>query len=218
MLRHLSDIINENKVDFYPGIVTVIEEERSSKVTYMNFKLQDHTIWSINKSALNDMNKFISSDNGKVYLSHECDGILICDYNGKKYLVIIELKSSYTVTNIKKARLQLQASYVKIMSILNMLDGCNIDDFECCCFIVSLEPDAETISHFRKRALLLGNKYCIEKFCLKLAKSKDKKVLLERKFSEIIKLKINSKLIFNILPIYHVSALDHVVDLAKYLK
>ncbi len=184
----------------------------------MNFKLQDHTIWSINKSVLNDMNKFISSDSGKVYLSHECDGILICDYNGKKYLVIIELKSSYTVANIKKARLQLQASYVKIMSILNMLDGCSIDDFECCCFIVSLEPDTETISHFRKKALLLGDKYCIEKFCLKLVKSNDKKVLLERKFSEIIKLKINSKLIFNILPIYHVSALDHVVDLAEYLK
>lgn len=48
-------------------------------------------------------------------LNEECDGIVITDFNGKKFIVLIELKTGFC-SGIGKGRSQLMASGFKILT------------------------------------------------------------------------------------------------------
>lgn len=80
----------------------------------------------------------------------DCDGIVIFEYNGQKYILLCELKSSYICDDIVHAKDQLVGSSVKIKSLLDTLQGFDKSDFKIVGLIVSFEPTDEQITNISK--------------------------------------------------------------------
>lgn len=83
-------------------------------------------------------------------LQNDCDGIVLFEKNGQKYILFCELKSSYYLENIVKAKNQLIGSYVKFKSLLSTLQGYESDKYKPIGLIISFEPTQEQLTNISK--------------------------------------------------------------------
>ena len=84
-------------------------------------------------------------DAGRISYRRDCDGLCLLEVSGRNILLIIEVKSSYNEVK-KRAFEQLIASYVKVRSILQSIDGYNPVDYEEMGLVVSYPPSGESNS------------------------------------------------------------------------
>lgn len=89
-------------------------------------------------------------------LTLDCDGVLLFERGGQKYILICELKSSYTSERIIHAKDQIIGSCVKMRSLLSSLQGFDESEYKAIGLIVSFEPTQEQITSFTKNE---GTKY-----------------------------------------------------------
>ncbi|MBR3566994.1 MAG: hypothetical protein IKO46_10850 [Salinivirgaceae bacterium] len=83
-------------------------------------------------------------------LNLDCDGIVIFEKNGEKYILFCELKSSFIWEDITHAKDQLIGSSVKLKGLLNTLQGFNTNDYKYIGLIVSFEPTQEQLTNISK--------------------------------------------------------------------
>lgn len=83
-------------------------------------------------------------------LQNDCDGIVLFEKNGQKYILFCELKSSYLLDNIVKAKKQLIGSFIKFKSLLSTLQGYESDKYKPIGLIVSFEPTQEQLTNISK--------------------------------------------------------------------
>lgn len=83
-------------------------------------------------------------------LNEECDGIIITEFNGKNYIVLIELKSGFC-NGISKGRGQLMASGIKILTFLNCIDDFSLDDYYLCAILALQKPTTEKLGQIVKK-------------------------------------------------------------------
>ena len=93
---------------------------------------------------------FAESSGSKLCLRCDCDGILLIEHNEKKYLVVCELKSSFSSEKKKKKKDQLVGSYIKMVGILSTLQNFKRDEYEVKGVIASFEPSNEAIDALTK--------------------------------------------------------------------
>ena len=93
---------------------------------------------------------FAKKCRGKSCLYCDCDGIMLIERSGKKYLVVCELKSSFDSDEIAHAKDQLVGSYIKMVGILSTLQNFNRDEYEVRGVIASFEPSDEAIDALTK--------------------------------------------------------------------
>ena len=86
----------------------------------------------------------------KGVLQNDCDGIVLFEKSGQKYILFCELKSSYILENIVKAKDQLIGSFVKFKSLLSTLQGYKSDEYKAVGLIVSFEPTHEQLTDIGK--------------------------------------------------------------------
>ena len=91
----------------------------------------------------------IAEHNGVLKL--DCDGIIIFEKNGEKYILFCELKSSYILEDITHAKDQLIGSSVKMKGLLSTLQGFNINDYKYIGLIVSFEATQEQLTTISKK-------------------------------------------------------------------
>ncbi len=87
----------------------------------------------------------------KGYLLKDCDGILLFEKNGQKYILFCELKSSYILDDIVYAKNQLVGSYVKFKGLLSCIQGYEQKDYKPIGLIVSFEPTQEQLTNISKK-------------------------------------------------------------------
>lgn len=80
----------------------------------------------------------------------DCDGIVMFEKNGQKYMLFCELKSSYVKDDIVHAKDQLVGSSVKMKGLLSTLQGYNRDEYKYIGLIVSFEPTQEQLASYGK--------------------------------------------------------------------
>lgn len=90
----------------------------------------------------------IANHNG--FLIKDCDGILLFEKNGQKYILFCELKSSYILEDIVKAKNQLVGSFVKFKGLLSCIQGYEQKDYKPIGLIVSFEPTQEQLTNISK--------------------------------------------------------------------
>ena len=84
-------------------------------------------------------------------LRYDCDGIVIFEKNGEKYILFCELKSSFVLDDITHAKDQLIGSSVKMKGLLSTLQGFDINDYKYIGLIVSFEPTQEQLTNISKK-------------------------------------------------------------------
>lgn len=99
--------------------------------------------------STNKTNKL--SDNKTPHiLGLDCDGILLFEKSGKKYMLICELKSKPDKQDILKARKQIVGSYIKMRALMGTLSGIKISEYIPIGLIVSFSPMPSTINALSK--------------------------------------------------------------------
>ena len=91
----------------------------------------------------------IANHNG--VLLKDCDGIVLFEKGGQKYILFCELKSSYILEDIAKAKDQLVGSFVKFKGLLSCIQGYKQDDYKPIGIIVSFEPTQEQLTNISKK-------------------------------------------------------------------
>lgn len=84
------------------------------------------------------------------FLLKDCDGIVLFEKNGQKYILFCELKSSYKLEDIVKAKDQLVGSFVKFKGLLSCIQGYKQEEFKPIGIIVSFEPTQEQLTSISK--------------------------------------------------------------------
>ena len=115
-------------------------------------------------------------DKSKQYyavLRLDCDGIFCVEKDKKLTLYICELKSSFSVENICKAKNQIVGSLIKTLGLLNLLQEYSLEDIEIKGVIISYVPSVERITSLKMDSRP-------DYFCMKLYKKGSYSMLARR--------------------------------------
>lgn len=214
MIGKLKTLFNPDFVSEHAGSLTITEKDKQAQVKTVCIK-QGNFI-SLNNEILDKMNPLFETKSECFSLCKGCDGIFMYTHEDEKYIFLLELKSNYTKDQISKARSQIEASYVKLIMLLNSIEGFQIDDYKYRALIVSIEPKTETLSNLTKR-IQIASGYSMERFCLNLYQAKKKGLKIKSENSLLKQLPLKAAYRFNELPIYFIPFTDQEIDITPYL-
>lgn len=201
----LNNLFPKYSMEYCRDNISIKETSAQSKVKEL--------IWSnscfqcIDATIVKDMTSFFQKAGSSDIFHNDCDGITIFEENGKKYLFLSELKSTFDSNDIFHAREQIISSYIKISMLMHLLRCYNKEDFIAKGFIVNLSPNENYLRDmYRAQFLNRGNNYREESdFILKLCYGKEKKTVL--KSTDCYKLKtlpLGDKCLFNEMELYYI--------------
>ena len=140
------------------GNLTVNNIEESAENTLMSVEMQSkgRFINLSNKILKEGCNIYKAEDRqaGRISYRRDCDGICLLEVDGRNILLVIEVKSGFNEIK-KKGFEQLVASYVKVRSILQSIEGYNPADYEEMGLLVSYPPDG---SYTMPKRSVIGSK------------------------------------------------------------
>ncbi|WP_348725890.1 hypothetical protein [Parabacteroides goldsteinii] len=116
-----------------------------------------------------DHTSLFSKAGSNEVLKEDCDGIFFTERNEQKYIYLCELKSSFSTQQISKAKNQIVGSYLKLHSLLSLLQSYNPDEWTVKGVIASFIPKDEQQAYLLKKKEE-GNKVC--GFCYNLNRDK----------------------------------------------
>ncbi len=158
--------------------VSVKESSSTAKVKELIWSNSD--FHKIDSTIVKDMTSFFQKANSSDIFHLDCDGIVIFEEKGKKYMFFTELKSTFNKSELFSAKDQIISSYLKINILMHLLPCYNCDDFVIKGFIASLPPKREYLRDLYKQQFLKpGSQYQTDAdFALNLCYFKDKKITL----------------------------------------
>ncbi len=145
---------------FAPGLInlekeatfTIVEKNNKDKgngcIESLSLRHEGDCI-VIQEQLLGNANNSYKGDSSP-RLNEACDSIVITECDGTKYLVLIELKSSIGKA-INKAPSQLKASELRLLSILNCIEGFSIDNYKLCAIATTKKPSTEEVAKIRQK-------------------------------------------------------------------
>ena len=113
----------------YSDICVVKESDPDTKVKQVNFKSKQGIVFC--DKILNEFKNGFQSISYCLALQKNCDGLILTEFEGQKYLIWVELKSGYNDV-AKKAVLQIASSYLKhkfFLSCFNTFDSSEYREF-----------------------------------------------------------------------------------------
>lgn len=186
-------------------------KEDESGAAVKNVEVEYHgKLMSINKDIFNKTDfLFYKEDETPENLPnmrHSCDGVLIVENKGNKYIIFIELKSDYSPTNIRKAEKQLCASYFRTMALLQCLDINDLDKYKKCGIIVSYQLDRSKVSLYQKiKKTKSKDLTWYERQALAFAFNDFRSFPISKKYSYLGRLPVKDNHIFEELPTFHLN-------------
>ena len=140
--------------------------------------LQHLTINGINaclipKYIIKDITSLYNNAKSDETLRKDPDGIFLIEEGGMKYIYIVEMKSSYTKSNIVKAKSQVVGAYLKLHSLFSLLQSYHPSEWIVRGIIASFSPTVEKVQDFIRRKTT-GD--IVSSFCYNL--QRDKKYIM----------------------------------------
>lgn len=183
----------------FNGCCTVEEKENRKADAFLKLEINGINGYEISNCVAKDSTSFFSKAGSGEPLNHDCDGIFFVEYDNKKYLFLCELKSTFATKEIIKAKEQLVGSYLKMHSLLSLLQGYKQDEIEVRGLIASFQPETERLLFIEKRREI--DKSC--HFCSFL--NKEHKYMMPKASCE----KFYAPLCVPDFTIYYVGVPDH---------
>lgn len=136
---HKGDRFEIKEICGEPGVNGVLVNVQSDLTNILNDFLQKTT------------SAYYKDNTVKPEIQHDCDGVLYVHYNNNDYLVAMELKTSFSKSNIEKAGKQIAASLFRMICRLSPLRSFDIHKCKVCGMIVSLPISPEMKRDIKKR-------------------------------------------------------------------
>ena len=113
----------------------------------------------------------------------DCDGIAYTEYEGKKYIILVELKSKIDADVIKHAFDQLIFSFMKLNMILSICEGFDIKQYEFIGILACGLKKNQDISHIKdelmQKQTLHNGLNAMDRFFYKILKNDFNKKISE---------------------------------------
>ena len=179
-------------MEYFNKDISIRETSSQSKVkeliwTNSSFQCIDPTI-------VKDLTSFFQKANSSDIFHNDCDGITILEENGKKYLFLSELKSTFDSRDVFHAREQIISSYIKINMVMH------------------LPPNKDYLRDLHKEQFLdCNNQYNAEsEFVLDLCYgNKEKKITLKpNDCYKLKKLPLGDRCLFNEMELYYIEVAE----------
>lgn len=124
----------------HKGSVEIIEHDKNPdikvrKVTWTgaDFDHFDHTL-------AKDLQSIFDTAGSPDAFKHDCDGIMLFEHGGKKYMFLTELKSNFDTGKLHEAKTQIVSSFLKINMLLHLSLCYKLEDYIIMGFIVGRPP------------------------------------------------------------------------------
>ncbi|WP_289752341.1 hypothetical protein [uncultured Duncaniella sp.] len=192
------------------GRVEILEHSADAQVkrvewTHSDFHHMDH-------SMSRDLKPFFETYAGSPNVFYkDCDGIILFEHDGKKYMFLTELKSQFDNTQLVKAKTQIIASFIKTNMVLNLASCYHIEDYIVKGFIVSRPPTSEFIRVLHQGSMLPSGNHL--EFATRLFTS-DKQKISDQVHKLLMKptecfcihgMPLGDRGIFNEIEMYHIA-------------
>lgn len=138
------------------GCVEILEHESDAKIkrvewTHSDFHHFDHTMCK-------DLKPFFEKwAKAPKILYKDCDGIIMFEHDGKKYMFLTELKSTFDTNQLLKAKKQIISSFIKTNMVLNLSACYHLEDYIVKGFVISRPPTSEFLRNLRQVTMLPSN-------------------------------------------------------------
>lgn len=211
------------------GTLTIHNEERTGGQILSKVELQSkgHFI-NLSNVILEEGSEIFKKENKdmcRISFRRNCDGICLLEVNGRNILLIIEVKSGFN--DVKSKGLdQIVASYLKVRSILQSIDGYNPADYEELGLLVSYPPKPKanytstSLIELKKETVVPTPLDRLNNFNITKLRV-DNKVLLKLDDYQANACHINPALYSRTLLVRHVAVTDQAttgtIDLDSYL-
>lgn len=136
------------------GCAEVVEHDMKPSVklrkviwTGADFNHFDH-------SLAKDMQSFFDIAGSPEAFKHDCDGVVLFEKDGKKYMFLTELKSNFDTEKLHEAKTQIVSSFLKTNMLLNLSLCYKLEDYIIKGFIVGRPPKADFKVNLYKGSML----------------------------------------------------------------
>lgn len=135
----INNIFNQSFIKIFTNEITIVERDNQLTTTIKSIKfIFDGEIIKINQEQLILANFFIKIGKSKGLTSIN-DGVFIVNYKNQLYLNFCELKSELYQDKFRIAKTQIEATFLKVIIFLNILNKFSINDVIVNCFFVTNE-------------------------------------------------------------------------------
>lgn len=154
--------------------VEILEHEAKASVkkvvwTGSDFDHFDHTL-------AKDLQSFFDTAGAPDVFRHDCDGVILFEENGRKYMFLTELKSNFDTSKLHEAKTQIISSFLKTNMLLHLSVCYKLEDYIIKGFIVGRPPKADFKINLYKGSMLSNKtkerEYDLAKNLILLNKSK----------------------------------------------
>lgn len=209
-------------MNYSKGMVSIKEKSPSAKVNEIVWVNSDFQC--IDSCIVKDLSSFFQKAQSTDIFKLDCDGIMLFEENGQKYMFFTELKSTFDTSDVYYAKDQIISSYIKINMIMHLLIGYNSADFIVKGFVVCLPPDKNFLRDlYRKQQLSLSSKFKTEAdFTLELCYERNRKsVMKPLDCDKLKKLPLGNNGIFKTIEFHYIEVANGsssiTIDVKKYI-
>lgn len=140
---------------------TFDEEDNIGKTdTFQHLTINGINAYLISKYIIKNTTTLYNNAKSSETLRKDPDGIFLIEECGMKYIYIVEMKSSYTKSNIVKAKDQVVGAYLKLHSLFSLLQSYNPSEWIVRGIIASFSPTSERVYDFIKTNGDKGDSFC----------------------------------------------------------
>ena len=183
--------------------IEILEERGDPDVTGVSINVKSE-LTNIQSDFLhNSTSSYYKRNTCKPEIQHDCDGIMLLHYKNDDFLVLLELKSHFTKTNIEKAEKQIAASLFRMICRLKPLNSFDVHNCKVCGIIVSLPVSDETKRDIRVRKNAGKKLKRFEEQAYHFLR-KSQPYLLEDEHIGLSKLPVNPVYIKKQIPLFHI--------------
>lgn len=137
------------------GSVDIHERDASATVTKVTWLNSDFNC--IDTQMIKDSTSFFEICQAPDLFRKDCDGIIMFEHAGKKFMFLTELKSGFSTQFLYKAKTQLVASFIKANMLLHLLPSYHQEDYIVKGFIVSHSPTDDFLTTLHQATSLPYN-------------------------------------------------------------
>lgn len=132
------------------------ELQKDASVKGVEFILPGAEFIVCSEGIWSSATELYSKKSAEFEFKRKCDGFVLCNFNGRHYLLWIELKSGFSEV-FNKAIYQLSACYVKAKSYLRNISAYNPDEYKELGIVVSL-PEEQLVRTTSGNASVLNRR------------------------------------------------------------
>ena len=157
----LKQLFPKYKLSYCRNQISITESSSDSKVKSVIW--DDSCFQYIDSTIVKELTSFFQKSGSSPIFHLDCDGIILFEEDGQKYMFLTELKSTFDSKDISHAKDQIISSYIKFNMILNLVDFYNKEDYIVKGFIACLPYNKQYIRDlYREQMLPSKNKICEE--------------------------------------------------------